>query len=69
MHLICILCIILIGVERVPSDSNEDTSLPYNEQVDSFSDSESEEEVDTALETTINEHDPSDQTTKSKNTN
>ena len=68
MHLICILCIILIGVERVPSDSNENTSLPYNEQVDSFSDSESEEEVDSALET-INEYDPSDQTTKSKNTN
>ena len=41
-------------MERVPSesDSNEDTSLPYNEQVHNFSDIESEEEVDSALETT-----------------
>ena len=78
MYLICVLCIILIGVERVPSesDSNEDASLqesPYNEHVDNFSDSDSdsdsEEEVDSALETTINEHDPSDHTTKSNNTN
>ena len=53
----------LIGVERVPSESdeppnsNEDASLPpespNNERVDSFSasDSDSEEEVDSALET------------------
>ena len=55
----------LIGVERVPSESdeppnsNEDASLspesPNNEWVDSFSasdsDSDSEEEVDSALET------------------
>ena len=56
--------------DRVPSESysNKDTGLPYNEQVDSLSDSDSEEEVDSALEATINEHDPSDQTTKSKNT-
>ena len=70
MYFICILRIILIGVERVPSesDSNEDTSLPYNEQVHNFSDIDSEEEVDSALETTINEHGPSYQTTKIKNT-
>ena len=55
----------LIGVERVPSESdeppnsNEDASLPpespNNERVESFSasdsDSDSEEEVDSALET------------------
>ena len=36
--------------------SNEDTSLPESpnsEQVDSFSDSDSEEEVDSTLETTM----------------
>ena len=57
----------LKAVERVPSESdeppnsNEDVSLPpkspNNEQVDSFSardsDSDSEEEVDSALETTL----------------
>ena len=55
----------LKGEERVPSESdeppnsNEGVSLPpkspNNEQVDSFSasDSDSEEEVDTALETTL----------------
>ena len=71
----------LKAVERVPSESdeppnsNEDVSLPLkspkNEQVDSFSasdsDSNSKEEVDSALETTLR-HDPSDQTGKSKNT-
>jgi len=54
----------LIGTQRVPRKSdeppnlNEDASLPPetpdNEQVDSFSDSDSEEEVYSAFETTTN---------------